>query len=226
MQLSCELPLTIIFFIQHISRRYLLQLSVFIQETYSKSALCTFWKSWNYIQNAYVNGRQPDPRLFPLLCRQRTPLVFRQSAALFRSIILGSWQKRGQQPKSCYRCYVQTPRRTFGVTGTFSREVNCDTCGYRGAMTKTEDQFDGMLLALAQQHEGGVQDVSISVLLFEVNSRDMRYLHLAGHECFWSIRSLCSSATRHFLQFPGEKNRLLYRRWRRGSRKGNCGYEK
>lgn len=28
----------------------------------------------------------------------------------------------------------------------------------------TKDQFDGMLLALAQQHEGGVQDVSTDFL--------------------------------------------------------------
>lgn len=44
-------------------------------------------------------------------------------------------------------------------------------------MTKKEDQFDGMLLALAQQHEGGVKDVSFIFFLIEVNSRDKIYLY-------------------------------------------------
>lgn len=70
-------------------------------------------------------------------------------------------------------------------------------------MTKKEDHFDAMLMAMACEHEGGVQDVSFIFLLVEVKSRAIRYLYLI----------VCCLVFGHYLQFFGEENRFLYRRW-------------
>lgn len=71
-------------------------------------------------------------------------------------------------------------------------------------MAKKEDHFDAMLMAMACEHEGGVQDVSLSsYLLSEVKSCDKIFAYL----------TVCCLVFRHYLQFSGEKNRFLYRRW-------------
>jgi hypothetical protein len=84
-------------------------------------------------------------------------------------------------------------------------------------MSNKEDQYDGMLLALAQQHEGGVQDVSQVSCRLRLSDTD--YVLPVSQD----IRILCFSfpVIGHHLQLPGEENGLLHRRRRGGSRKGN-----
>lgn len=80
-------------------------------------------------------------------------------------------------------------------------------------MADKTEAFDGILLSIATQHEGGVQDVIIFLCHVIFVSCSMLNL-LCILKCLFSVVG-------HDLQFPVSKNRFLYWCWNSSSRKGN-----
>ena len=79
-------------------------------------------------------------------------------------------------------------------------------------MADKSEAFDGILLSIATQHEGGVQDV----ISFSIVSL-FAYCYVTNLNFILMILAVVG----HILQFPVSKNRFLYWCWNSSSWKGN-----